>query len=225
MPRGPHIDPRVEVSLRRRARDGGWDEAFAPTRVEEIWSAVQACRRCDLWRAATQGVAGEGPARARLMLVGEQPGDREDQEGRPFVGPAGRLLDAALGEAGLERTQVYLTNAVKHFKHDRRGKRRLHRAPDAGQIDACRWWLDHERRLVKPRVIVAMGASAGRAVFGRTVAVNRLRGRAAEARGGVALVTFHPAYLLRIPDEAAAARARALFVADLAEAARLARAD
>src|SRR5581483_6816314 len=133
--------------------------AAAPASLSEIAEAIQGCRRCELWRAATQGVPGAGPLRTPLMLVGEQPGDQEDLAGAPFVGPAGKMLDKALEEAGVAREQAYVTNAVKHFKHEQRGKRRLHKTPDVGEVAACRWWLDNERRLVRPRVVVALGGS------------------------------------------------------------------
>lgn len=133
----------------------------------DLERGLQNCRRCPLWRDATQGVCGQGPREARLMIVGEQPGDHEDLAGQPFVGPAGQVLDAALAEAGIDRSGVYLTNAVKHFKHEPRGKRRLHKTPNAGEVQACRWWLDQERRLVKPRLILALGATAGLAVLAR----------------------------------------------------------
>jgi DNA polymerase len=150
------------------------------------------------------------------MLVGEQPGDQEDLEGAPFVGPAGRVLDAGLRRAGIARAETFVTNAVKHFKHELRGKRRLHKAPDAGEVRACRWWLDAERRLVRPRVIVALGATAALAVFGQPTPIVRNRGRVFELAGGAkGVVTYHPSFLLRLPDEAAKQRAFAEFVADL----------
>jgi uracil-DNA glycosylase family protein len=187
-----------------------------PSALTAIAAGVQACRRCDLWRGATQGVPGEGPAKAALMLVGEQPGDQEDLAGQPFVGPAGQMLDHALEQAGVDRREAYVTNAVKHFKHEQRGKRRLHKTPNTGEITACRWWLDAERRLVRPRVIVALGGTAVLAVFGRALPIMKSRGRALQlddqAQG---VVTVHPSYLLRIPDEAARAEAYAGFVEDL----------
>ena len=177
---------------------------------------MQGCRRCPLHRDATQGVCGEGPKTARLMIVGEQPGDHEDLAGRPFVGPAGQVLDAVLEEAGIDRADVYLTNAVKHFKHEPRGKRRLHKTPNAGEVQACRWWLDAERRLVRPRVVLALGATAGLAVLGRKPAVMQERGAPiALDDGSTAFLTIHPSYLLRLPDEAAKAEARRIFVEDL----------
>lgn len=187
-----------------------------PDSLTEIARGVQACRRCPLYRDATQGVCGEGPKSARLMIVGEQPGDQEDLAGRPFVGPAGQVLDAALAEAGIDRSDVYVTNAVKHFKHEPRGKRRLHKTPNAGEVQACSWWLDAERRLIRPKVVVALGATAGLAVLGRKPAVIKERGRLIElADDSVAVLTVHPSYLLRLPDAAAKAEARAHFIDDL----------
>ena len=178
--------------------------------------AVQACRRCPLWRDATQGVAGEGPPDASLMLVGEQPGDQEDRQGHPFVGPAGQMLDRALADAGVARDTIYITNAVKHFKHEQRGKRRLHKTPDTYEVASCRWWLDQERRLVRPKVIVAMGATATLAVFGRAMPVMKSRGKEhALPDGAAGVITVHPSYLLRVPDQAARAAAFAGFVDDL----------
>ncbi|MBN9478790.1 MAG: UdgX family uracil-DNA binding protein [Bordetella sp.] len=194
-------------------------DALVPENLDELARGVQGCRRCPLWRDATQGVCGEGPRRAALMVVGEQPGDQEDLAGRPFVGPAGRLLDDALAEAGLDRRDLYLTNAVKHFKHEPRGKRRLHKTPNAGEVQACRWWLDHERRLVRPRLILALGATAGLAVLGRKPAVQAERGRILTTpEGARVLLTVHPSYLLRLPDAATRAEERRRFLADLAMA-------
>jgi uracil-DNA glycosylase len=161
------------------------------------------CRRCPLWRNATQTVFGEGPARAAMMLVGEQPGDQEDLAGRPFVGPAGRVLDEALEAAGIERSDVYITNAVKHFKNEPRGKRRLHKKPNESEIDACRWWLDKELLLVRPRLMVALGASAASALLHRRVAIGASRGKPIPAESLTVWVTVHPSYILRIPDRPA----------------------
>ena len=192
------------------------DPGAVPESLAAMAEMLQACRRCDLWREATQAVAGQGPSHAPLMFVGEQPGDVEDLRGQPFVGPAGQLLDRALAEAGVPRPDCYVTNAVKHFKHEPRGKRRIHQRPNAGEVKACRWWLDHERRLVKPRVIVALGATAASSVFGRSVSVTRERGPAGEIGGGaIGFVTVHPSFLLRLPDAAAKAREYELFVRDL----------
>ncbi|HUO21016.1 MAG TPA: UdgX family uracil-DNA binding protein [Caulobacteraceae bacterium] len=208
--------PRAARIARQRSAVPALDPAAEPDTLTELAAAVNACRRCDLWRDATQGVPGEGPRQARLMLVGEQPGDQEDLAGHPFVGPAGAILDRALAEAGAPREDFYVTNAVKHFKHELRGKRRLHKTPNAGEVSACRWWLDHERRLVKPKVIVALGATAAKAVLGRPVSVIRERGEAGLTPNGErAFVTVHPSYLLRLPDEAAKAAAYTHFVRDL----------
>jgi DNA polymerase len=175
------------------------------------------CRACPLWEGATQTVFGEGPVHAPVMLVGEQPGDREDLAGRPFVGPAGRLLDKALADAGVDRGKVYLTNAVKHFKFLQRGKRRLHAKPGSGEIRACRPWLERELALIGPKVVVAMGATAVQGVFGRALPIGAHRGRLTEIAPGTAgLITIHPSYLLRLlrdPDRAEVETAR--FVADL----------
>jgi uracil-DNA glycosylase len=182
------------------------------------------CTRCDLYRHATQTVFGEGPDKARIMLVGEQPGDQEDLAGKPFVGPAGQVLDRALDEAGIERDKVYVTNAVKHFKFEPRGKRRIHAKPNAGEIKACKWWLEREVAALKPGLIVALGASAAQALLGRAVSVTKLRGHKTALMGQPGVVTVHPSYLLRIPDADAKALEYRKFVADLTAAARLARA-
>jgi DNA polymerase len=179
------------------------------------------CQRCPLWKPATQTVFGEGPADARIMFVGEQPGDQEDLAGRPFVGPAGQLFDRAMAEAGLDRTAVYVTNAVKHFMFEPRGKRRIHAKPETMEIEACKPWLEIERAEVRPHLLVAMGATAARAVMGRTVTITRERGRPMPWGDGQLLITVHPSYLLRLPDEAAKAREYAAFVGDLRQAAAL----
>lgn len=164
-------------------------------------AAEQGCARCPLYRNATQAVPGEGKRGARLMLVGEQPGDQEDIAGRPFVGPAGRILDRALDDAGIDRGAVFVTNAVKHFKNEPRGKRRLHKRPNAREIEACRWWLDIERRIVKPEFLLVLGATAARSVFGRVVTIGRLRGNLhALEDGAQAVVTIHPSAVLRARD-------------------------
>ncbi len=182
----------------------------------DLERGVKNCRRCPLWRDATQGVCGQGAREARLMIVGEQPGDHEDLAGQPFVGPAGQVLDAALAEAGVHRVGVYLTNAVKHFKHEPRGKRRLHKTPYAGEVQACRWWLDQERRLVKPRLIPAMGATAGLAVLGRKPSILSERGAVIETSDGArVLLTLHPAFVLRAPDPEARRRAYTTLVEDV----------
>src|SRR5207302_2749101 len=173
------------------------DEKASPMAQAEIMTLVAlreaeaACTRCPLYRNATQVVPGEGPARAKVMFVGEQPGNDEDLAGRPFVGPAGRVLDRAIVEAGLDRTTIFVTNAVKHFKFEPRGKRRLHKKPNTYEIDRCHWWLDFERMIVRPDVIVALGATAVRSVSGRPLAINRIRGRIMPlADGGRMLATI-----------------------------------
>ncbi|MEJ0027585.1 MAG: UdgX family uracil-DNA binding protein [Rhizomicrobium sp.] len=183
------------------------------------------CTRCDLYRHATQTVFGEGPEAARIVLVGEQPGDSEDLAGKPFVGPAGKLLDRALEEAGIERDKVYVTNAVKHFKFEPRGKRRIHSKPNAGEIKACKWWLEREFAALSPAIVVALGATAAQALLGHTVSVMRERGRETQMMGRRGLVTVHPSYLLRIPDDDAKAAEYKKFVADLKQAEALAGAD
>ena len=186
--------------------------------VRAAWDAVRdeakGCTRCPLYKCATQTVFGEGPLDARIMFVGEQPGDQEDLAGRPFVGPAGQLLDRALGDAGVDRKAAYVTNAVKHFKFERRGKRRIHSKPDAGEIAACRWWLGQERLLLRPPVTVALGATAARALFGKAVTIGKMRGEPHRIEdGGEAWVTVHPSFLLRVRDDREAEYAR--FVEDL----------
>ncbi|MBC7506847.1 MAG: UdgX family uracil-DNA binding protein, partial [Sandarakinorhabdus sp.] len=192
--------------------------------IAALRAEASACQRCPLWAPATQTVFGEGPDDAVLMFVGEQPGDQEDLAGRPFVGPAGQVFNAALAEAGIDRGRAYVTNAVKHFKFEQRGKRRIHSKPGAGEITACRWWLDAERAALRPRVIVALGATAARGVTGKAVTISRERGRGVvQADGSELWITVHPSYLLRIEDPVAAAAERAAFVADLrAVAARVA---
>ena len=181
------------------------------------------CRACPLWEPATQTVFGEGPENAAIMLVGEQPGDQEDLAGHPFVGPAGQMLDRALAEAGLDRARMYVTNAVKHFKFVPRGKRRIHEKPTTQDITACRFWLEREMELVRPKLMVALGATAARAVLGRTVTIGRERGAAIPLPdGGIGFVTVHPSYLLRLPDEESKQREYAAFVRDLRHAGRLA---
>ncbi|SFZ83449.1 DNA polymerase [Devosia enhydra] len=185
--------------------------------LSEAHDALASCRRCPLYEQATQPVFGEGPADAEIVFVGEQPGDQEDLAGRPFVGPAGQVFDGALAEAGIDRSRVYVTNAVKHFKFVPRGKRRLHQKPDGSEIAACNVWLSHELRLVRPRIIVALGATAAQSLMGRSATISKLRGAPiAREDGSVLFVTNHPSYLLRIPDRALAASEREKFIADLA---------
>jgi uracil-DNA glycosylase family protein len=192
------------------------------TSLSSLREEAASCRACDLWKRATQTVFGEGPLHARLMLVGEQPGDREDIAGRPFVGPAGLMLDRALEDAGIDREKAYVTNAVKHFKYQPRGKIRLHQKPTTPEIRACRPWYERELSLIKPHLVVAMGATAAQCVLGKITPINRNRGRPIDLPDGLtALVTVHPSYLLRMPDEATKRREYARFVEDLKLAARL----
>jgi DNA polymerase len=190
--------------------------APAPKSYPSLKQQAAACRGCDLWRHATQTVFGDGPAPARVMMVGEQPGDKEDLAGHPFVGPAGQLLDRALQEAGVDRKAVYVTNAVKHFKYVPRGKRRMHQSPNAGEIEICRWWLQQEFKFVRPRIVVALGRSAAQSLLGRAVTIKSMRGRFHDFEENAELfVTVHPSSLLRAPDEDERRRNLKLFVADL----------
>lgn len=184
-------------------------------------AAVDDCRGCPLWKPATQAVFGEGRRGARVMLVGEQPGDREDREGRPFVGPAGKVLDRALEEAGIERSDVYITNVVKHFKFTERGTRRIHQKPNAKEIDACEPWFDAELTVIRPELLVCLGATAAKAVIGPSFSVTKQRGEIVELHDVAPLVaaTVHPSSILRAPDDEARRRARQDFTADLASAA------
>jgi DNA polymerase len=192
------------------------DAADEPTSLVEAKIAATACTRCPLYEHATQTVFGEGAPDAAIMFVGEQPGDQEDLAGRPFVGPAGQVFDAALKVAGIDRGTTYVTNSVKHFKFEPRGKRRIHQKPNAGEIRACRFWVDLEREFIKPKVIVAMGATAISSLLGRSMPVNALRGKATLLDDGTPMwVTVHPSYLLRLPDRELAAIEHRRFEDDL----------
>ncbi len=185
-------------------------------RIEELRREAASCRACPLWEKATQTVFGEGPAEADILFVGEQPGDREDRVGRPFVGPAGLMLDKALAEAGVDRERAYVTNAVKHFKFEPRGKLRLHKKPNAGEINVCKRWLLAEIEVLKPRLVVALGATAAQSLAGRPVAIGANRGATLLLANGLGVfVTVHPSSLLRVPDEEAKRNAYAEFVKDL----------
>jgi DNA polymerase len=193
-------------------------QSFLPERLTlpALRGAAAGCRGCPLYLKATQTVFGEGTSRARIMLVGEQPGDREDREGRPFVGPAGQLLDEVIAEAGLQRQEVYVTNAVKHFHFEQRGKFRLHKRPPVTAVNACMPWLEAELQVVEPRVLVLLGATAAQALFGSKFRITRDRGKVlVHALAPVAIATFHPSAILRAPDEAARAAGRAAMVKDL----------
>jgi len=196
----------------------------APARrggLARLAAEAAGCTACDLYRNATQTVFGQGPAGARVMLVGEQPGDQEDRAGAPFVGPAGRILDEALAEAGLRRDEVYLTNAVKHFKWAAKGKRRIHQKPGAREVAACHQWLDAELAAVDPAVIVALGATAGQALFGRDFRVGQARGEVLDLGGRAVVATIHPSAVLRVQDPADRDEQYAGLVADLRRAATL----
>jgi uracil-DNA glycosylase len=195
-----------------------------PVKSLKALAAAEAdCTRCPLYKNATQAVPGEGPGHAAFMLVGEQPGDKEDLAGKPFVGPAGHLLDQALADAGIERDETYITNAVKHFKHEMRGKRRLHKRPNNYEIERCKIWLDNERSLVKPATVIALGVTAARSLTGKTVTISKLRKTPLTlADGTMLVVTVHPSALLRIEDEADKHAAYRDFVADLKAARRAA---
>ena len=192
------------------------DRAAPAGALRDLAREAQACQRCPLYRNATQAVFGEGPRDAPVVLVGEQPGDVEDIGGRPFIGPAGRLLDKALTRAGVDRGKLYLTNAVKHFKNEPRGKRRLHKKPNAGEVEACKWWLDQEIEIIQPRLLVALGATAAAAIAGRAIPVMRNRGRILDGVPAL-LVTVHPSFLLRMPDRDRAEQEFAAFADDLAK--------
>jgi DNA polymerase len=190
-------------------------------KLEALREQARGCTNCPLYKNATQTVFGEGNARARVMLVGEQPGDVEDREGHPFVGPAGRILDAALEEAGIPRNAVFITNAVKHFKWEPRGKRRIHKTPAQREIDACYQWLESEMETVKPRVIVCLGATAAKALLGPRFRITRQRGQV-QSRDGLpdVIATWHPSYLLRLKDRPGGDEAYKEFVGDLKTAAQ-----
>src|SRR4051812_26761758 len=189
--------------------------------IDKVRAAARDCQACDLWRLGTQTVFGEGAKKVQLMLVGEQPGNEEDLSGHPFVGPAGKLLDRALADAGIDRTAVYVTNVVKHFKWEPRGKRRIHKKPNAAEIGACRPWLDTEIQLVKPRAIVCLGATAAQALLGRQFKVTAQRGKFIPSPlAPIVMATVHPSSLLRAPDEETRHRETKLFVEDLRTVAR-----
>ena len=202
--------------MARRPSKSAADRIPARPSLSSVRAASKDCRACDLWKRGTQTVFGEGKPRARVMFVGEQPGDKEDLQGRPFVGPAGALLDKALDEAGIDRRDTYVTNAVKHFKWEPRGKRRIHKKPNSIEIAACRQWLDAEIELVKPQVIVCLGATAAQTLLGRAFRVTRQRGELLPFQAAPhILATVHPSSVLRAPDDEARRREFELFVNDL----------
>ena len=192
-----------------------------PKSIEQLQASAAACKGCELYKDATQTVFGEGEEHSRLMLIGEQPGDQEDLQGRPFVGPAGRLLQRALDEAGIDRRRVYVTNAVKHFRFTMRGKRRLHEKANAGQVRACRPWLEAEIEVVAPRMLVLLGATAAQSVMGPAFRVSKQRGEVVQTSFGIpAVATVHPSSILRATDDESRDTAMATFIADLRVAAR-----
>ena len=187
-----------------------------PRSLEVLARQAKDCRNCDLWKRGTQTVFGEGAAHAKVLFIGEQPGDKEDLEGRPFVGPAGNLLNTALEQAGIDRNQVYVTNAVKHFKWEPRGKRRIHQKPNASEVAACRPWLEGELAAVRPEIVVLLGATAAQAVMGRSFRVTKQRGELLLSPEGLNVIaTVHPSSILRAPDEDARHQEMRLFVDDL----------
>jgi DNA polymerase len=189
--------------------------------LKDLREAAQGCRGCHLWRNATQTVFGEGLKKARVMLVGEQPGDREDRAGKPFVGPAGRELDRGLVEAGIDRSEAYVTNVVKHFKFEERGRRRIHATPKRFEIDACSPWLQEELRVVQPEALVLLGATAAKAILGSKFRVTQQRGELLESElAPIVSATIHPSAILRAPDEETRQEERRAFAADLANVAR-----
>jgi uracil-DNA glycosylase family protein len=186
------------------------------TSIDELREIAEGCRRCPLWHDATQTVFGEGRQQAKVVFVGEQPGDQEDLAGKPFVGPAGRVFDQILAEADLDRTITYVTNAVKHFKFEQRGKRRIHSKPNAGEIRACRWWLDNELRLIQPDLVVALGATAAQSLLGKPVPITKMRGDLVQREDGLRIfVTIHPSFILRIRERADKEAERARFLDDI----------
>ncbi|GGD50259.1 UdgX family uracil-DNA binding protein [Erythrobacter arachoides] len=219
MPEAALIPELVAGAQRRESAmvaAGELEFAERPETLEAIDKAIHACRQCPIGHLDNQAVMGEGPRDAALMIVGEQPGDQEDLAGRPFVGPAGQVLDAGLEQAGIDRSGTYVTNAVKHFKYVQRGKRRLHQSPTAKEIDTCRWWQEAERAIVKPKLVLALGASAARGLLGKTVSITKARGEPIPLDDGSELwVTAHPSYLLRLDGPAREEQQR-LFAADLA---------
>jgi uracil-DNA glycosylase len=217
--------PKHLSSVKPRRQKHPADELFPPNpTIGKLEQAARNCRACDLWRHATQMVFGAGKPTAKIMLIGEQPGNQEDLQGRPFVGPAGKLLDAALIEAGIDRDEVYVTNVVKHFKWEPRGKRRIHQKPNTAEIVACRPWLEAEMAILRPRMIVCLGATAAQALLGRDFRVTQHRGKFLKSPlAPVMMATVHPSSILRAPDEETRSAELKRFIDDLKQVAKAAK--
>lgn len=212
-PHHSRIQARYWPSNRSAPEQDGHTEAET---IAQLHEAAKGCRRCPLWRDATQTVFGEGPDDASIVFVGEQPGDQEDIAGKPFVGPAGKMFDAVIDEAGIDRHKTYVTNAVKHFKFEPRGKRRIHSKPNAGEVRACRWWLDGELALTKPDIVVALGATAAQSLLGKAVPITRMRGQVFEREDGLRIfLTIHPSFILRIREKEEKQAERQRFLDDM----------
>ena len=210
--------PARRISVRRV--EPALDEDSAS--IASLREAAKSCRRCPLRRGSTQTVFGEGTDNAKVVFVGEQPGDQEDLAGKPFVGPAGKVFDAILDDAGVDRQKVYVTNAVKHFKFEPRGKRRIHSKPNAGEVQACRWWLDQEFELIKPHLAVALGATAALSLLGKATPVMKMRGQVIEREDGLRVfITIHPSFILRIREPADKEAERERFLHDMKQVKRL----
>ena len=210
--------PARRVSARRVEPVPDEDSAS----IANLREAAKDCRRCPLWRDATQTVFGEGPDDAKVVFVGEQPGDQEDLAGKPFVGPAGKVFDAILDDAGVDRQKVYVTNAVKHFKFEPRGKRRIHSKPNAGEVQACRWWIGRELDLIKPDLAVALGTTAALSLLDKAIPVTKMRGQVIEREDGLRVfITIHPSFILRIQVPAEKQAERERFLRDMKEVRRL----
>jgi DNA polymerase len=217
--------PTAPASHHAKVRTKHWPAPGAPApsdngadarSIPALRKAAEGCRRCPLWRDATQTVFGEGPDDATVVFVGEQPGDQEDIAGKPFVGPAGQVFDAVLNEAAMDRRKTYVTNAVKHFKFEPRGRRRIHSKPNAGEVQACRWWLDHELALTKPELVVALGATAAQSLLGRAVPITKMRGQVIQREDGLRIfLTVHPSFILRVREATAKEAERERFLNDM----------
>src|SRR5688572_25792454 len=219
-----HLTEEPGVRIRSRAKEMETATPLIPPRptISKLQQAARGCQACPLWKTGTQTVFGEGSRHAKVVFVGEQPGNDEDLAGKPFVGPAGKLLNDALEEAGIDRTEVYVTNAVKHFKWEPKGKRRIHKKPNAREIAACHPWLQAELEVLKPRLLVCLGATAAQTLLGKELRVSRQRGQLVESNlAANVMATVHPSSILRAPDDAARRKEMKLFVADLKKVAKV----